>query len=134
MLFRSNGSFSWNLNDGRLVIKQAAIAIDNIGRLNLKFDLSGYTLAVFKQLQAANKALAETDPDSSEYQTRSLQMLMGVVTKLSFNGFGLRFDDASITDKIINMLNKEKGMSRQDMIDAFKAMGPHCAISPASST
>jgi len=121
---RMDGSFSWNLDDGNLIVNESSITIDNIGKLNVTLNLLGYTLDVVKQLQASNKELAGVDPTSSEYQTRSLQMLMGVVTRLSFNGFGLRFDDDSITDKVIAMLGEQNGMSRQDMIDAVSALAP----------
>ena len=57
---------------------------------------------------------------------------MGAVTQLSFDGFGLRFDDASISEKVLNMLTKEKGMSRQDMIDTANAMLPAVMADVAS--
>ncbi|VAW22611.1 hypothetical protein MNBD_ALPHA12-900 [hydrothermal vent metagenome] len=129
---RMDGAFSWNLGDGTLALNEASVSLDKIGKINLTLDLSGYTLALVKQLQEANKSLAKLDPDSSEYQARSLQMLMGAVTQLSFDSFGLRFDDASISDKVLNMLTKEKGMSRQDMIAAANAMLPAVMADVAS--
>ncbi len=129
---RMDGAFSWNLGDGRLSVNEASLTLNNIGKIDVTFELSGYTLALIKQLQDANKSLAELDSSSSEYQARSLQMLMGAVTQLSFDSFGLRFDDDSISDKALTMLTKEKGMSRQDMIDTANAMLPAVMADVAS--
>ncbi len=129
---RMDGAFSWNLSDGLFAVNEASISIDNIGKLDITFALSGYTLAMVKQLQSASKELAGLDPDSSEYQARSLQMLMGTVTQLSFNNLSVRFDDDSISDKIITMAGKEKGMSRQDIIGTVKAMLPAVMADVAS--
>jgi len=121
---RMGGAFSWDLSNGRVIVEESSISIDNIGKLDITFDISGYDLEVVQQLQNASKEMATAESDSSEYEARGLQILMGLVTKLSLNELGVRFDDDSITGKALTMMSEQAGIPDKQMIGALAAMAP----------
>jgi len=121
---RMAGAFSWDLNSGRVVVEESSISIENIGKLDITFDISGYDLEVVKQMQQASKDLVGVDPESPEYQARGLQIVMGLVTKLSLNEVGVRFDDDSITAKALAMMSEQAGIADKQMIAGLAAMIP----------
>ena len=118
------GDFSWNLSEGVLNIKETSLSIDKIGRLNFALDLGGYTLELLDQIQAAGRELTAMDPSSDEYQMRSLQMGMGLVAGLSINSLAVRFDDDSITDKLLNLLMEKEEITRKQIISTAAVMVP----------
>ncbi len=121
---RMDGAFSRDLSDGRMVVEESSVTIDNIGKLDITFDISGYDLESIQQLQQAGKDLAGIEPGSPEYKARGLQTVMGLVTKLSLNEFAVRFDDDSITAKALAMMSERAGITDKQMIVGLAAMIP----------
>jgi hypothetical protein len=71
--------------------------------------------------------------------------MLGLMQQLSFNGATIRFDDASLTGKILDYVAKQQGQKREDVVNLAKAMLPFAlmqvqlpdlaaAISPAVNT
>jgi hypothetical protein len=73
---------SWSLADGKLDITEYAFDFDDIGRLDINFGLSGYTLAFIKSLQDAVKA-SEANPDKAAAQQALGMSMMGMMAQLS---------------------------------------------------
>ena len=104
-------------------LSKYTLALDKVGTLNMTLDLSGYTrefMKSLKELQA--KALAKPG-DKSAQQALGIGML-GLMQQLSFGGMSLRFDDNSITKKLLAYAGKQKGVSAEQMAQAVKAMLP----------
>jgi|GEM_PF-1417530 len=115
------GRSEWTLDDGHLIVSEGSFTFANIGRLNLTFDMTGYTLDVIEQLQAMNAQIAE-NPDAADPATTN--MLMSMLNKLSFNAASLRFDDDGITSKIIAFLAAQNDAPPEVMAAGFAAMLP----------
>jgi hypothetical protein len=139
--YRTEGS--WDLADGRLNITRNDIAVDNAGTLAFKVDVGGYTLDVIKQMQEIQKKLA-AQPDGETDSAAEMEML-GLLQQLSLNGATIRFDDASLTDKILDFVAQQQGQSRADVVNLAKAALPYllmqmqmadlaAAVAPAIST
>lgn len=119
-----NGSFelagSWQPSDGRLALDQYDITIDKAGTLGLTFDLGGYTPDFIKSMQDMQKKLAESGGDSS---SQGLAML-GLLQQLTFNATSIRFDDDSLTGKVLDYVAAQQNAKPADIANQAKALLP----------
>ncbi len=109
---------TWNPTDGRLAITEGSYDFKDVGKLNVLMDISGYTPAFVKAIQEMNKNSAGQDESA-----KGLAML-GLIQQLSFNSMSIRFDDASLTNRIIDYAAKQAGQLRDQIINQSKAIIP----------
>jgi hypothetical protein len=118
-----NGSYqtsgTWNLADGRMNIMQSDFNVENAGSFGFKFDVSGYTLDFIKQMQELQKKMA-AEPAGETNSAAEMEML-GLMQQLSLNGATIRFDDASLTGKILDYVAKQQRQKREDIVNLAKA-------------
>jgi hypothetical protein len=118
-----NGSYqtagSWNLPDGRPNITQNDITVEKAGTFGFKFDFGGYTLDFIKQLQEIQKKTA-AQPAGEAGSGAEMEML-GLMQQLSLNGAAIRFDDASLTGKMLDFVARQQGQKREDIVNLAKA-------------
>jgi hypothetical protein len=140
--YRAAGS--WNLADGRLNVTQNDFAVDNAGAFGFKFDIGGYTLDFIKQMQEVQKKIAAQPAGEAGNSAADMEML-GLMQQLSLNGATIRFDDASLTNKILDFVAQQQGQKREDVVNLAKAGLPFAlmqmqlpdlatAIAPAINT
>jgi hypothetical protein len=119
-----NGSYrtagTWNLADGRLNITQNDFIVENAGTFALKFDVGGYTLDFIKQMQEVQKKMAAQPAEEPTNAAAQMEML-GLMQQLSLHGATIRFDDASLTGKILDFVAKQQGQKREDIVNLAKA-------------
>lgn len=113
---------SWNPTDGRMSLPEMTYDFNNVGKLNIAMDISGYTPAFAKQLQDLTKSM-----ESKSGGEQSAAM-MGLVQQLTFNGMSIRFDDASLTNKIIDYVAKQSNQPREAIVAQGKGMAPMLAM------
>ena len=118
-----NGSYktagTWNLADGRMNVTQNDITVENAGTFGFKFDFGGYTLDFIKQMQEVQKKMA-AQPAGETNSAAEMEML-GLMQQLSLNGATIRFDDDSLTGKIIDYVAQQQGQKREDIVNLAKA-------------
>lgn len=117
---------SWTLADGKVTLDEYAFDFANIGKLNLSLDISGYTLEFMKALQEATKtAQAQAGGANAEQANQALGLaMMGLVQQLTFNGASIRFEDDSITTRLLEYFGNEQGVSGEQMAQSIKGMAP----------
>ncbi|UCI06000.1 hypothetical protein [Mesorhizobium sp. B1-1-8] len=113
---------TWQPSDGKMELSKYDIAVDNAGTLGMTFALGGYTVDFVKSMQAMQKTLA-AQPEGADNSAQSMAML-GLLQQLSFNGASVRFDDDSLTGKILDYVGKQQGMSGKDVANQAKAIVP----------
>lgn len=134
---------TWNLADGRMNITQNDFTVENAGKLGFKFDIGGYTLDFIKSMQEAQKKMA-AQPEGETNSAAEMEML-GLMQQLSLNGATIRFDDDSLTGKILDFVAQQQGQKREDIVNLAKAGLPFAlmqlqmpelaaALSPAINT
>jgi hypothetical protein len=112
---------SWNPADGKLTISEESFDVQNAGKLNFQFDISGYTPALLKQMQELAKQNAgKTDASNG-------MAMMGLMQQLTLNSVSLRFDDASLTGKLLDFASKQMGQPKDAIINQYKGMVPMMA-------
>jgi hypothetical protein len=118
-----NGSYqtmgTWNLADGRLNITQNDVTVENAGKFGVKVDIAGYTLDFIKQMQEMQKKMAAQP--AGETNTAADMEMLGLMQQLSLNGATIRFDDASLTGKILDYVAQQQGLKREDVVNVAKA-------------
>ena len=113
---------TWQPSDGKMELSKYDIAVDNAGTLGMTFDLGGYTVDFVKSMQEMQKKLA-AQPEGADNSAQGMAML-GLLQQLSFNGASVRFDDASLTGKVLDYVGKQQGMSAKDVANQAKAIVP----------
>jgi hypothetical protein len=109
---------SWNPADGRMVIEEESINVKDVGKLNFTTDLSGYTAQFVKSIQEMSQT-AEGQSDAENGMK-----VMGLLQGLTLNSVALRFDDASITGKVLDFASKQSGQPKEALVAQVKAMAP----------
>ena len=120
-----NGSFSfsgsWSPEDGRLAVEQYDMAVQDAGTLGFTFDISGYTPAFLKALRDVQAKMADA---TEEEQAMQGMAMLGLLPQLNLHGARLRFDDDSLTQKVLAFLGAQQGVQAGDIANQAKAVLP----------
>lgn len=114
---------AWELAPGTIDISEFALDFTNVGKLNLGFKISGYTMAFMKSMQDAMKE-SEANPNKEQSQQALGLAMLGLMQQLSFEAAQVRFEDASITNRALDYAGSQQNMSGKQMADSLKAMTP----------
>ena len=113
----------WSPPDGELTLSEYALTLNDVGRLDLQLSISGYTLEFVKGMQELQERMAAEEDSEKAQQAMGLAML-GMMQQLTFNSLSLRFDDASLTNKVLDMASSQQGMTRDQLVQGLQGMLP----------
>ncbi|WP_284776647.1 hypothetical protein [Agrobacterium sp. lyk4-40-TYG-31] len=116
-------SGSWEVASGTFNIEEYSIDLKDVGRLNMAFSFSGYTLKFIKSMQDAIKAQAANPNKEQADQAAGLAML-GLMQQLTFNSAEISFDDAGVTKRGIDYAASEQGTTADQLSQMIKGMVP----------
>lgn len=114
---------SWELQSGAIDVDDYVLDFKNIGKLDISFSLSGYTMDLVKQIQQVAKTAEANSADPQAKQASGIAML-GLLQQMSFTSADIRFDDAGLTPRALDYAGKQQGVSGKDMGQMIKAMTP----------
>ena len=114
---------SWDLEPGTLAIEEYAFDFANIGKLDLAFSLSGYTLDFVRSANETAKAM-EANPNKQEAEQAANLAMLGLMQRLTFNSAMIRFEDAGITERGLDVAGKQQGTTGDQIAQMIKAMTP----------
>ena len=114
---------SWLPESGEISLTEYAYTLNDVGRLDMQLSISGYTLDFINKLQQLQQQIDGAADDAQSQQATGLAM-MGLMQGLTFNGMSMRFDDASVTNKLLEMAGSRQGMSRDQMVQSLQVMVP----------
>lgn len=114
---------AWEVATGKIDINEYALDLNDIGKLNINASISGYTFQFAKALRDAQAAMAANPDKKAGSQAFGLTM-MGLMQQLSLNGASIRFDDASITKRVLDFFGKQQGVTGEQMAQMVKGMAP----------
>jgi hypothetical protein len=109
---------TWNPADGKLTISEESFDVENAGKLNFKFDISGYTPQLIKQMQDLAKQ------NAGKTSAENGMVLMGLAQQMTLNSASIRFDDASLTGKLLDLAAQKMGQPKETLINQYKGMVP----------
>lgn len=116
-------AMSWEPQSGRVNMREYALTLDDVGRLNITLDISGYTMDFVKGMQQAQEAAAK-NPDPKAAQQAQGLMMLGMLQQLTFSSAEISFEDASLTNRVLGYFGKQQGISGEQMGQAVKGMLP----------
>lgn len=118
MSIASNGSF--DLDKGDFVMDKLAFDVADLGKFDTTLKLGGYDAKFIKALQEANKKINENKENSDV----AGMAVLGLIQQLSISGMSFRYDDASLTPKLLEYYGKQQGISSEDMVNQIKGIAP----------
>lgn len=114
---------SWEPKTGKIDMSELSLDARDIGKFNMALSMSGYTQQLMKAMQDATKAAA-ANPDKKAGDAALGMTMMGLLQQLSFNSASIRFDDASITKRLLDYFGKEQGVTGEQFAQSLKGMVP----------
>ena len=114
---------TWDADSGIVSLQDYSLNLDEVGRLAVTMEISGYTLAFINAMQQAQAASA-SNPDPQAAQQAMGFAMLGMLQQLSFNSASIRFEDGSLTERALAFAGKKQGVSGDQMRMALKGMLP----------
>jgi hypothetical protein len=116
---RMNMTAGWNVADGELDLSDYAVTLDDVGKLSIAINFSGYTEEV---MQAMQQTQAQAATGTNE-QAAGMAMF-GILQQLDFNSATIRFEDDGVTAKALDYTGSQQGIDGTQMAAAIKGMLP----------
>ncbi len=110
---------TWTLEDGRMSIEKMALIVNDAGTLDINLDIGGYTMEFIESMQAIQKKMME----EGENENTGLAML-GLMQQITFHSASIRFEDNSLTNKVLEFVAAQQGMRPADIANQAKAVLP----------
>ncbi|WP_265515495.1 hypothetical protein [Nitratireductor luteus] len=101
----------WRPSDGQLLLDRYALTLDDGGTLVLAGEISGYTPEFIRTMNE----MAEKMKDESQGSNQGMAML-GMMQQLSFHRLSIRFNDDSLSGKLLDLAASKQGGTPQDVI------------------
>jgi hypothetical protein len=112
----------WTMADGRMSIGEVALDLDNLGKISFALDIAGYTPELMDQMTAQQVEFAKLP--EADRAAKEEAAAMEMASKLSISSFSLRFDDASLTNKLLDFAAAQQGADRATFVAGLKAIVP----------
>jgi hypothetical protein len=119
------GSFamdgSWAPKTGLASLDTYKLTVENAGTFDISLKINGYTPEFIRSLHAIRQKIKEAPQDQKSAQSMAL---LGLMQQLSFSGATIRFDDDSLTGKVMDYAAEQQGTKRSDVANQAKAVLP----------
>lgn len=106
---------TWNPDDGRTVSRMA-IDVKDAGTLDFNFDIAGYTMEFNESLQTM--MIEEGENEDAE------AVMLALMRQLTVHSAKIRFDDNSLTNRVLEFIAAQQGMKPSDIVNQIKAILP----------
>lgn len=115
-------SIDWTMADGHLAVNEFLLDFADIGALNLTADVAGFTPAMLDKIYALQSS--DLDPASEEAQAKQMMAGMEIAQAMTISGLGIRYDDAGLTPRLLDMFAAQSGADRGAFVEGLKTMLP----------
>ena len=109
---------TWNPDDGRTVSRMA-IDVKDAGTLDFNFDIAGYTMEFNESLQTMQKQMIEEGENED-----AEAVMLALMRQLTVHSAKIRFDDNSLTNRVLEFIAAQQGMKPSDIVNQVKAILP----------
>ena len=112
---------TWDPQDGRMIIDQYETSIAEAGTIGMTLDISGYTPQFIQALRDMQARMAATEGQDQSAQNMAM---LGLMQQINLHGATVRFDDDSLTDKVLAFVAAQQGAQPADIKNQAKAVLP----------
>lgn len=110
---------AWRASDGLATLDTYEVSVENAGTFTISGEISGYTPEFVNALTQMTSKMQS----GSENSMQGMAML-GLMQQLNFHGLSLRFDDASLTGKLLEFVASKQGGKPADVVKQAEAIIP----------
>jgi hypothetical protein len=110
----------WDPADGRMSISRYDVTVDELGTFGISLEIGGYTPDFIRSMREIQASMMANPGDDS---ARGLAM-MGLMQQLSFRSAQIRFNDDTLTEKLLELFAQQQGAKPRDVANQAKAMVP----------
>lgn len=114
---------SWTMADGRMVVDEFLFDFADVGALNIRADITGFTADVLDQLYAMQASMGGSEMTEEQAQAQMMSG-MALMQGVSIAGASVRYDDASLAPKLLDFFAASSGADRAQFVEGLKAMLP----------
>jgi hypothetical protein len=111
----------WDPAAGRATLSRYDVTVDELGTFGISLEIGGYTPDFIKSMREMQASMmANPGADDSG---RGLAM-MGLMQQLTFRSAQIRFNDDTLTEKLLDLFARQQGAKPRDVANQAKAMVP----------
>lgn len=115
-----NSKGTWQPTAGNATLDQFEIDANDLGKINLTGAIEGYDLSFVEALQKTQENMAKAD---AEKDAAGLAFL-GLAEQLSLKNLSIRFDNETLTQKLLDYYGKQQGADGKQLGEQLKMMVP----------
>lgn len=115
-----NSKGTWQPKSGNATLDQFEIDAKDLGKINLTGAIDGYDLSFVEALQKTQENMAKAD---AEKDAAGLALL-GLAEQLSLKNLKIRFDNETLTQKLLDYYGKQQGADGKQLGEQLKMMVP----------
>lgn len=115
---------TWAPNDGDATIDSFVVDAKDIGKLNLTANIGGYDLAFVDAVKKTQENMAKADADKNA----AGMAMLGLAEQLTVKDLSIRFDDASLTEKLLEHYAKQQKTDAKTLSQQAKMLVPLLAM------
>lgn len=108
----------WTMSDGHIVLDDFTFALADLGTLEMMFDFTGFTSEFLQTLyDSQSRSLAALQAgDQEAYDAEQMQLGMAFLQNLNLGGARIRYEDASLVPKLLELGAADAEMSRDEFV------------------
>jgi hypothetical protein len=110
----------WSPKSGDATLDQMEVDAQDLGKINITGSLGGYDLAFVEAVQKTQEAMTKSDADKDAAGLA----ILGLAEQLNLKNLTIRFDDASLTEKLLTYYAKQQGSDAKALGEQLKMMVP----------
>lgn len=115
---------TWSMADGHMTINQFLLDFADVGALDLTAEVTGLTPDVLEQINAMQANMAADGEMTDEKAQAQMMSGMAIMQGVSIVGAAVRYDDASLTGKLLDFFASQSGADRATFVAGLKTMLP----------
>lgn len=119
-----NGSLSskgtWLPKSGDATLDQLEINAKELGKIDITGALGGYDLAFLEAVQKTQQNMTKADADKDAAGLA----ILGLAEQLSLKNLKIRFDNETLTQKLLDYYGKQQGADGKQLGEQLKMMVP----------
>src|SRR5690606_29826220 len=113
---------SWSMDDGHIVVDEFLFDFADVGALDITADLTGFPPNLLDKIYALQAS--GLDPESEQAQAQAMMAGMEIAQALSIVNASIRYDDAGLAPKLLDLFAAQSGADRASFVEGLKAMLP----------
>ncbi|WP_332690635.1 hypothetical protein [Devosia sp.] len=115
---------TWSMAEGHMVLNEFLFDFADLGALDLTADLTGLTPAVLDQIYAMQAGMGAGGEMTEEQAQAQMMQGMALMQGVSIVSASVRYDDASLAGKLLDLFAAQSGADRATFVEGLKAMLP----------